>query len=303
VSEILRAPFPYPGGKRRVAEVCWRAFGADVASYIELCAGSCAMLFGRPAGTSKYELVNDWSGLVANVWRAIQLKPGPTALACDGPPSELDLRARSRTLAEIGPQLRTELAADPLFCDPTLAGWWIWCQSVALGPDWLATRNPAILKPYRRGILSLDASEPGVWLAALSDRLRRVSIACGDWSRLVTDSALGFHTTGTTPTAVFADPPYADEELDYGAEAGTAARIAAWCLEHGADQRLRIVLAGHVGDYELPGWRTLNWGGSSGWGSAKRGANECLWFSPHCLPFETAQRGLFEQTTREESVV
>lgn len=295
MADVLRAPFPYPGGKSRVAEVCWRAFGHDVPTYIELCGGSLAILLGRPGGAGKYEMVNDASGFVANAWRAMKLRPAETAAHADHPPCELDLKARSAMLRDWSPGLVERLTADPEWCDPKAAGWWIWCQSVAVAPE-SGRVLTAINKGIRHGISAVSGLPIADWFAMLARRLRTVSIACGDWSRVATPSALGFSNTGTTPTAVFADPPYRDEALDYGAEADVAARVEQWCRENGDDPRLRIVLAGHVDDYQLPGWTTLNWGGSRGYGREKRGDNEVLWFSPHCLPLEQ-QRGLFDTAT------
>jgi len=45
----LRAPFPWFGGKSKVAEVVWRAFGY-VPNYVEPFAGSLAVMLGRPHG-------------------------------------------------------------------------------------------------------------------------------------------------------------------------------------------------------------------------------------------------------------
>ena len=53
----LRAPFPWFGGKRRVADVVWRAFG-NVPNYVEPFAGSLAVLLARPH-EAKIETVND----------------------------------------------------------------------------------------------------------------------------------------------------------------------------------------------------------------------------------------------------
>ena len=44
----LRAPFPWFGGKRRVAPEVWERFG-DVPNYVEPFFGSGAVLLGRPA--------------------------------------------------------------------------------------------------------------------------------------------------------------------------------------------------------------------------------------------------------------
>ena len=44
---VLRAPFPWFGGKSRAADVVWRAFG-NVPNYVEPFAGSLAVLLARP---------------------------------------------------------------------------------------------------------------------------------------------------------------------------------------------------------------------------------------------------------------
>ncbi|MFK5173473.1 DNA adenine methylase, partial [Propionibacterium freudenreichii] len=62
----LDAPFPYFGGKRRVAPEVWRRFG-DVKNYVEPFFGSGAVLLGRPeTHTSGIETINDLDGYVAN---------------------------------------------------------------------------------------------------------------------------------------------------------------------------------------------------------------------------------------------
>ena len=48
--EVLRAPFPWMGGKSRAAPIIWRGFGPDVVNYVEPFAGSLAALLGRPNG-------------------------------------------------------------------------------------------------------------------------------------------------------------------------------------------------------------------------------------------------------------
>jgi site-specific DNA-adenine methylase len=44
-TRLLRAPFPWFGGKSRIAHLVWERFG-DVAHYIEPFAGSLAVLLG-----------------------------------------------------------------------------------------------------------------------------------------------------------------------------------------------------------------------------------------------------------------
>lgn len=297
MADALRAPFPYFGGKSRVAEIVWRALGADVPSYVEFFAGSAAVLLARPGGGWKYEKINDASGFVANAWRALKYSPAAVAEFCEEPPVEVTLRARAKWLRERGPSLVAELSADPEAHDAKAAGYWVWCQAAAIGAHW-EEGTPSLHTHNCRGVLALTRPPLRDWFGWLAQRLSRVMVTCGDWSRLATPSALGLVMTGTTPIGVFADPPYPNEATDYGAGADVAVRVTEWCLANGDDQRFRIILAGHVGDYELPGWSTVNWGGSRGFGRSTRGENECLWFSPHCLPLEgAAQCSLFSEVS------
>jgi hypothetical protein len=50
----LKSPFPYFGGKSRVAAEVLRRFG-DVKTYVEPFCGSCAVLLARPGGPSGRE--------------------------------------------------------------------------------------------------------------------------------------------------------------------------------------------------------------------------------------------------------
>lgn len=110
----------------------------------------------------------------------------------------------------------------------------------------------------------------------LSDRLARVRLIHGDWSRCMN------HHYGAEGTAVFFDPPYVGFEKLYGrATAPVALEVARWCAEH---PELRIALCGHAGDYDLPGWEVMPWSrGRLTYGSSKTTDEECIWFSPGCL--------------------
>jgi hypothetical protein len=135
------------------------------------------------------------------------------------------------------------------------------------------------------------------WMQALAERLRRVRVCCGDWSRVC----------GPTPTvkqgltAVLLDPPYSDEEREgdlYATDSGTvAADVREWALEHGDDCRLRIALCGYDGEHDMPGWTPMRWKAKGGYGSQGNGrgrenaGREVVWFSPHCLnPTRSAHR-------------
>ncbi len=133
-------------------------------------------------------------------------------------------------------------------------------------------------------------------LAALADRLRDVRVTCGEWRRILGWSTLGIDTRhGMAPTGVFLDPPYDHEVRSkklYSEDApGLSAQVREWALEHGDHPLLRVALCGYEGEHEMPStWRCVRWKSKGGHANADR---ERIWFSPHCLPVEHAQRELF----------
>ena len=70
---LLDAPFPWFGGKSRVAHIIWEALG-DVDNYVEPFAGSLAVLLSR-ATVPKVETVNDKDHWITNFWRSVQHEP------------------------------------------------------------------------------------------------------------------------------------------------------------------------------------------------------------------------------------
>jgi hypothetical protein len=441
VSE-LRAPFPWHGGKSRVADVAWRALGADCVNYIEPFFGSGAMLLGRPGGPGKIETVNDLDGGIVNFYRAIQSAPDEVAIWCDWPVSELDLHARHAWLVGRIDAMADELRADPHYFDAKAAGWWVWGICQWIGTGWcdvsrlernagarphvsgdsagmgvLKQQLPEVAIPARarttgkgvlseqlphkrpsapgdnpgrgvqklslqlpalrvdsgasgngisasgkipllstngtggskgvlaeglpqkvpmlalngtgaaesgRGALSSSASEsyglPAIgndrgingvaappcqaWFRALQERLRRVRIICGDWTRVLGNSVLGKgkNVGGRRPCAVFLDPPYEVSmraKRIYGHDSeGLSAKVREWALEHGNDPDLRIALCGYDGEHELPGWTVHAWKGARGYAREDNENRnlERIWFSPHCLGL--AQQGsLFSEAS------
>ena len=124
------------------------------------------------------------------------------------------------------------------------------------------------------------------WLHELAERLERVRVVHGEWSRCLNNHY------GDTDTALFLDPPYRSYGALYGAEA-VADEVAAWAREH-AD--LRVCLCGHVGDYEMgDGWSVVTWKRPRlTYSGSSTTDKEALWFSPPCLiPRETGQREMF----------
>jgi DNA adenine methylase len=318
MAERLRAPFPYYGGKSRVAAEVWRRFG-DVRHYIEPFCGSCAVLLARPDAHewwNRVETVNDIDGLLCNFWRAVQHDPDAVAAYADWPVNECDLHARHRWLVGQRERITDRLMDDPDFYDAKVAGWWVWGISAWIGSGWCPPdgRNVGRRLPHMghgRGVLraslgdAVDGIEPWAVTARvraaltalmrqLSDRLRRVRVACGDWQRVVRSESV-LRAFGA-PVGVFLDPPYAHGERDpdvYVFDADIWAEARAWALAHGDDPRFRIALCGYGGEHDMPpSWSVYRWSGGGGFPKAAAEANpnrfrETIWFSPHCLNDET----------------
>src|ERR1019366_1692903 len=113
----LPSPFPYFGGKRKVAAQVWQRFG-KVQNYVEPFAGSAAALFARPLPFSGNETINDVDGMVANFWRAVKLHPEETAEHADNPVNENDLHARHAWLVGQKETIAPRLEGDPEWCEP-----------------------------------------------------------------------------------------------------------------------------------------------------------------------------------------
>jgi DNA adenine methylase len=140
-----------------------------------------------------------------------------------------------------------------------------------------------------------DAGKGGLleWMLALRDRLRRVRVCCGDWTRVLGPTP----TTKLGLTGVVLDPPYSEGDRDmtcYAVDSGTvAADVRQWALENGNNPKLRIALCGYDTEHEMPGWLSVAWKAQGGYSSqSKTGDNgnkhrETVWFSPHCLNPDT----------------
>lgn len=163
---VDKAPFPWFGGKSKAAPLVWDLLG-DVEHYVEPFAGSLAVLLNRPhpCNRSYYsETVNDLDGFVVNAWRGIQMYPDTVAEAASWPVAEADKIARQVALLRWRTNHDLEhLMGDPNWCDPVIAGWWLWavaCQIGAFTGDGPWTADPAtgrIYKQTRTGV-----REPGL---------------------------------------------------------------------------------------------------------------------------------------------
>ena len=376
----LKAPFPYAGGKSRVAAEVWKRFG-DVPNYVEPFAGSLAVLLARPH-TPRTETCNDADGMVANFWRAVQADPDAVAEHADWIVSELDLHARHLWLVNTGRERVARLMVDPEYYDPQVAGWWVWGLCQWIGSGWCSGKGPlrlpesgelngvhkklphlgdagtgvhkklphlgdagrrvprpalgvaqqlphlgdggrgvhrgpgvSVQKPamvigggagvhgFRFGETCEERAE-GLrqMMRGLRDRLRRVRVACGDWTRVTGESVTIKHGL----TAVFLDPPYAHAERHnetYAVETDCSAAVRRWAIENGDHPLYRIAYCGYEApEMQFPDtWECFAWKAAGGYGSQGTGrgrensARERIWFSPGCLkPGKGLQTALFD---------
>ena len=318
----LRAPFPYFGGKSRVAHLIWDALG-DVEHYVEPFFGSGAVLLARPH-PARCETVNDADGLLANFWRAVSADPDAVAHHAAHPVNEADLHARHLWLVSAKGGIAERLMADPDWHDAKAAGWWVWGINCWIGGGFCSGDGPWVnvdgiftkrgtgqgvnrKRPHlstpghgvNRQLPHLGGTGKGVnrqqflteWFCGLRDRLHDTRVACGDWSRVCGPAVL--RSAGGV-TGVFLDPPYdlTMRSAVYANESGCAADVLRWCAANGASPDLRIVLAGYDGehnDLEALGWRVHAWSTAGGYGGGRGGrgeenaTRERLWFSPHCI--------------------
>ena len=361
----LKAPFPYFGGKSRIAPQVWARLG-DCPNYVEPFFGSGAMLFARPdehEWWDRIETVNDADGYCANFWRALRHDPQSVAVSADGPTNENDLHAVHHWLRERAAELELprRLEGDIDWYDAQIAGRWAkgmcewigsgWCGPSGEGP-WAVDDEGRFVKSeggVKRQLPNLGNAGNGVcrqrphlggagqgvcrqlphlgdagkgvcrqrphlgdagqgvpdiitgyrehlteYFASLANRLRRVRVCCGDWSRICGPTPTV--TLGTT--AVFLDPPYSKDVRDsgcYSTDTDCAAEVRKWCLSNGNDPRLRIALCGynnegHAEPLADAGWTALAWKAHGGYGNQstttdgrENATREVVWFSPHCI--------------------
>lgn len=162
MTEKLKAPFPWFGGKSRIAHRVWRLLG-EPANYVEPFFGSGAVLLLRP-GRPQVETVNDLDCYVANFWRATQHDPEAVAAHADGPVNECDLHARHRwlVLSDDAAAWRARMRADPSHYDALVAGWWVWGLCQWIGSGWCDAgkmerhrgQKPATNEAYGLGVLA-----------------------------------------------------------------------------------------------------------------------------------------------------
>lgn len=332
MTKILKAPFPWFGGKSRCAEDVWQRFG-PVSNCVEPFFGSGAVLLNRPNehrdehGQFSIETINDKDGYVSNFWRALKLAPDAVAEHADWPVSENDLHARHSWLLARKEDLTRRLEGDPDYFDAKIAGWWVWGIACWIGGGFCSGEGPWRViegelvnvkngdagQGVNRKLVHLGDAGRGVnrkreelqsYFAALAARLANVRVCSGDWERIC----------GPTPTfkqgltGVFLDPPYsaeADRADVYTCEDLTVAHaVREWAIANGDNPLLRIALCGYEGEHAMPeNWECFAWKATGGYGSQSQEHDnpntkrERIWFSPHCLKLNRRiQTSLFDES-------
>lgn len=307
---MIRAPFPYFGGKVKSADLLWQRFGAaDVGNYIEPFLGSAAVYLNRPDAFNGCATLNDLNGNVSNFWRAIKADPESVAIAADWPVIEYDITARHLWLVQTAADRVARLQADPMWYDATAAGWWAWGACCWIGHGWCEGKGPYkgdgdAGQGVNRKLPHLGDAGQGVnrklphlgngqgvcaeriewlssWFSELQDRLREARIACGGWERLCSVGTM----TRKGVAAVLLDPPYSLTAAVYAEDSKTVSSdVRAWCIANGNNPKLRIALCGHDTEHnelESMGWTVETWDKSGGYQG--KDDRERIWFSPHCL--------------------
>lgn len=283
--KIALAPFPYFGGKSRVANVVWKFLGSPK-HYMEPFFGSGAVLLSRPFYDPKnhVETVNDKDGFVCNVWRALKFAPHEIVKWCDWPANHADLLARRKALLKSEEHLLKNLIKDPEWCDPVIAGYWIWVASCSVHMDFSTKARPQ-LSSLGQGVIVKSGTELLDLFECLSMRLRNVRVVCGDWTQICGGNWQDFQGKSV---GIFFDPPYSSESRTknlYREDSKKVAEdVSEWALEHGKLKNFRIVVAGYEGEHELlcrANWSVFKWASSGGASTNRK--KERLFCSPHCL--------------------
>jgi DNA adenine methylase len=299
------APINVFGGKSRVNSETWDRFGR-VDSYVEPFFGSGAVMLGCPY-IPEQETVNDISGFIVNMYRAIKYNPVETSNYALNPVFELDLTAKHIWMLSQKEELVSKLESSPDFYDSVIAGWFAWACACWIGDGLLSGTGPWRLIDGR--LVKSDQPGPGIfkkipeirsqhgvnrtnmdvhrWFEILSKRFRNTRVLCGDWTRLKS------HVEGTKAEicGVFLDPPYESYEGLYSDGSKNIAKdVAEWAFEIGTRKNIRVALCGYEGDYVVPGdWEVFSWKSLGGYSllsddseARENRDKERILFSPYC---------------------
>lgn len=301
---LIRAPFPWFGGKALAAELIWEHFGSDIKNYIEPFFGSGAVLLNAPEHLSFASTVNDLDGYICNFWRAIAHNPSEVAAHANSQVNEIDLQARHQWLVDRRQELTEKLKADPDYYCAKSAGWWAWGCCCWIGSGWC--KEPSQRGVYRK-LPQIGDKGRGVnkqlphlgdrghearaefltdWMLLLNKKLRETRITCGDWKRICSIGTI----SRFGKCAVLLDPPYGTTKAVYAEDSSTVADdVRSWCVSNGGNLNLKIALCGHVGQHgelEDLGWIVRSPKAYGGYQGAED--RERIWFSPSCGNLQTS---------------
>jgi hypothetical protein len=160
--QYLISPYPYFGGKARIAAEIWRRLG-DVPNFVDPFMGSNALLLKRPVDHpywQRLETVNDKDGRISNFWRAVQSAPEEVARWADWPVNENDLHARHIWLVGQKESLSDRLEGDPDYYDARIAGWWAWGVAIWIGGQFCSGDGP--WQSINGRLVRLDRNTQGI---------------------------------------------------------------------------------------------------------------------------------------------
>ena len=294
-----RKLFPWPGGKKRIADVAWKGLNPNSKNFYIACAGSLAMLFARSIVSNQHlEIVNDPDCMLMNLWRA--LRSGNLeqfAEMCQRPDQELDILASHRHLIAARKELTERMLKDLDYYDLSYAVHYLRGLHNWIG---FGFSDPAQMNNK----VKFPAPEIKIWrhddfiefLLWLKKRLQNVVMYCGGWERLFSCKT---KLESKKDVAIFIDPPYIRRNrakmyvFDDGA---VAYQTRQWAILNGGNPQLRIVYCGyyrhHGRFFEAAGWSHYRWKAPGGYGNQGNGQgrinarDETLFFSPYCHPLD-----------------
>ena len=306
-------PFPYFGGKRKVADTVWQHFvGGELDNYIEPFAGSCAVLLSQKARDTRREMINDKNPYIANFVASVINEPKEVAFHMNYPIIETAFHSRNMYILQHEQELANRMLVDPTYYDPKLAGWWAWGKSMAFGHIWGTNGGPHLVDGKRLisvkgkgvrfsmpdstkgGIADKTLDELEALVMALSNRLRKVRVYSGDWTRVLSSAFLG--TSKGDVSGVFLDPPYSMEKRSKVYRQNDSDTLAHDCAEWARANGKGKVLVAYCGYSEseeaaaelFPDWIVYRWTANGGYSNLGENTNnnkrcETIWFSPNCL--------------------
>jgi DNA adenine methylase len=299
--QLLRAPFPWFGGKALASELIWSHVGSDIGNYIEPFFGSGAVLLNAPECLNFASTINDLDGYICNFWRSVAFDPAEVAKQANSQVNEIDLQARHQWLVDNRVELTEKLKADPDYCCTKSAGWWAWGCCCWIGSGWCAdkkgvnrqlphlgdkgngvNRQLPHLGDKGKGVNRHDDREIWLteWIETLQIKVRESRITCGDWNRICSVGTM----TRFGKCAVLLDPPYGTTKAVYARDStDVATEVLEWCVANGDNPKLKIALCGHVGQHdrlESLGWTVESPKVRGGYQGAED--RERIWFSPGC---------------------